>query len=361
MGLSYLPQFRVTANDKDITAALQARMEEMTITDETGFVSDTFEVRLADTDEANPIKMPPTGAELGVWIGYNGTLTYKGTFIADEIELNDAPARMTIRAHAAPYDQTPKGKLDFQTQKTRSWPPGTTIGAMVSQMAAEHGMTGATSPELTNVQLPHIDQMAESDINFLIRLAKRYDAIAKPVAGKLIFAKRGNAKAVSGADLPQITLARTDVVPGTLRMVQSTKESPGTVVAFYRDVWNATRHQVSVGNGLPVKRIRAAFKNAAMAQAAVEAELARRARGERRLSFSIVGRPDITAESNLTMDDTFRDGIAGDWIVTRVVSRMQTRSGYRCEVEAEKPNSDAAVAADEGEAVTDVAVPRRSQ
>lgn len=358
MGLKYLPVFRVTANDKDITAALQTRFTEMTITDETGFVSDTFEVVLTDTDDANPIKRPPTGAELGVWIGYNGTMTYKGTFIADEIELSDAPGRMIIRAHAAPYDQTPKGKLDFQTQKTRSWPTGTTIGAMVSKMAAEHGMTGATSPELANVQLPHIDQTAESDINFLIRLAKRYDAIAKPAGGKLIFAKRGNAKTVSGADLPQISITRKDVVPGSLKMIQSTKESPGTIVAFYRDVKGATRHQVSVGNGLPVKRIRAAFKNRAMAQAAVEAELARRARGEFRLSFTIEGRPDITAESSLTMDATFREGIAGDWVVTRVVSRLQTQAGYRCQIEAEKPNSDAYVEAAEDEAVTDVAVPK---
>lgn len=351
----FKPIFQVTANDKDITAMLKARFSEMTLTDETGFVSDVFEVVLADTDDANSIKMPPTGAELHVWLGYDGQQhVFKGTFIADEIELSDAPGRMIIRAHAAPYDQTPKGKLDFQTQKTRSWPSGTTIGAMVSKMAAEHGMTGATSPELANVQLPHIDQTAESDINFLIRLAKRYDAIAKPAGGKLIFAKRGNAKTVSGADLPQISITRTDVVPGSLKMIQSTKESPGTIVAFYRDVQGATRHQVSVGNGLPVKRIRAAFKNRAMAQAAVEAELARRARGEYRLSFTIVGRPDITAESSLTMDSTFREGIAGDWVVTRVLSRLQTQAGYRCQIEAEKPNSDPNVQSDEDESVSDV-------
>jgi phage protein D len=358
MGLTYNPIYKVTANDNDITAAIQQRFSEMTITDETGFISDTFEIVLTDTDPSNPIKIPPTGAQLQVWIGYGGdSLTYKGMFIADEIELSDSPDRMTIRSHAAPFDQTPKGMLDFQSQKTRSWPSGTTIGAMVTQMASEHGMTGATSPELQSVQLPHIDQTAESDINFLIRLAKKYDAIAKPAGGKLIFAKRGNAQTVSGANLPQITVTRPDTVPGTVKMTQSTKESPGTVVAFYRDVTNATRHQVSVGNGLPVKRIRAAFKNKAMAQAAIEAELARRARGQYKLSFTILGRADITAESNLTMDATFRDGIAGDWVVERVVSRFQTQAGWRCEVEAEKPNDDANVEDVEDESVTDTGLP----
>jgi uncharacterized protein len=351
---NWKPVFKVTANNNDITAMLQKRFSEMTITDETGFISDTFEVVLADTNASDPIKMPPTGAQLQVWIGYGDQQAiYKGMFIADEIELADSPDRMTIRAHAAPFDQTPQGMLDFQSQKTRSWPSGTTIGAMVSQMATEHGMTGKTSTELQNVQLPHIDQTAESDINFLIRLAKRYDAIAKPAGGYLIFAKRGNAQTVSGANLPQITVTRQNTVPGTVRMTQSTKESPGTIVAFYRDVTNATRHQVSVGNGLPVKRIRAAFKNEAMAQAAVEAELARRARGQYKLSFTILGRTDITAESNLTMDTTFRSGIAGDWIVTKVVSRLSAK-GYVNEVEAEKPNSDPSVTADEDESVSNV-------
>ncbi|MDR3445748.1 contractile injection system protein, VgrG/Pvc8 family [Dyella sp.] len=328
----------MTANDKDITAALAERFVRMSLTDETGFNSDTFEVTLSDTDESNPVKIPPTGAELQVWLGYNDVLTPKGLFVCDEIELTDAPSTMIIRAHAAPYEGTPKGKRDFQTQKTRSWPANTTIGAMVSKMAGEHGMTPATSPELANVQLPHIDQSAESDINLLVRLAKRYDAIAKPAGGKLIFAKRGNARTVSGADLPNITVTRKQVVPGTLRLTIARRDSAGTVVAFYRDNRAAARHQVSVGSGDPVKRLRTGFKNAAMATAAVEAELAKRARGELRLSFSMAGQPNMTAETNLTMDGTFRDGIEGDWLVTRV-RHSEGPDGFRTDVEAEKHQS----------------------
>lgn len=339
---AYKPIFKVTANDTNITAALAGRFVRMTLTDETGFNSDTFEVTVTDTDTKNPVQIPPTGAELQLWLGYNGQLTPKGLFICDEIELTDAPGTMCIRGRAAPYEGTPKGKRDFQTQKTRSWPVNTTIGAMVSKMAGEHGMTPATSPELANVKLPHIDQSAESDINLLVRLAKRYDAIAKPAGGKLVFAKRGNSKTVSGADLPNITVTRSDVKPGTLHMILARRDSPGTVVAFWRDNRTATRHQVSVGTGDPVKRFRAGFKNEAMATAAVEAELAKRARGEFKLSFSIKGRPDITAESNLTMDNTFRESIAGNWLVTRVTHEIGP-NGYVCHVEAEKPNSDPTV------------------
>lgn len=359
MGLSYRPSWRVTANDKDITAALAERFVGLSLSDETGFNSDTFEVTVSDGDPDNPVKIPPRGAELQVWMGFNDVLTPKGLFVCNEVELTDAPATMTIRAHAAPYEGTPKGKRDFQTQKTRSWPVNTTIGAMVSKMAGEHGMTPATSPELADVKLPHIDQSAESDINLLVRLAKRYDAIAKPAGGKLIFAKRGNSKTVSGADLPNVTITRANVKPNSLRLMISERESAGTVVAFYRDNRTAARHQVSVGSGDPVKRIRAGFKNAAMAAAAVEAELAKRARGEWKLSFAVKGRPDITAETNLTMDNTFRDGIAGDWLVTRVKHRIGP-DGFTSDVEAEKPNSDPDVEdATDGD-VTDVVAPTTS-
>jgi uncharacterized protein len=335
---TYAPTFEITANDKDITAALASRFSSLRLTDETGFNSDSLEVVLSDTDDMNPVKIPPTGAELRVQIGYGGKLIPKGMFVCNEIELSGWPATITLRANAAPYEGTPKGKLDFRTQKSRSWPADTTIGAMVSKMAAEHGMTGKTSPELADAKLPHIDQSDESDINLLIRLARRYDAIAKPAGGFLIFAKRGNAKKVSGADMHTVTLHRRDV--SNVRMTLARRDSAGTVVAFYRDIRAASRHQVSIGSGDPVKRLRMGFKNAAMATAAVKAEIARRARGESRLSFSMPGRPDMTAETSLTMGDDFREGIAGDWLVTRVEHSITKSGGYICIIEAEKPNSD---------------------
>ncbi|HZZ05379.1 contractile injection system protein, VgrG/Pvc8 family [Paraburkholderia sp.] len=352
---SYAPVFKITANDKDITDALASRFVSLRLTDETGFNSDSLEVVLSDTDDMNPVKIPPTGAELRVWIGYGGKLIPKGMFVCNEIELAGWPETITLIANAAPYDGTPKGKLDFQTQKSRSWPVDTTIGAMVSKMAAEHGMTGVTSPELAGVQLPHIDQSSESDINLLIRLAKRYDAIAKPAGGKLIFAKRGNAKTVSGTELPTITLASRDV--SNYRMRLARRDSAGTVVAFYRDNRAAARHEVSKGYGDPVKRFRMGFRNAAMATAAVEAEIAKRARGESRLIVSMPGRPDMTAETNLTMGDGFRERIAGGWLVTRVEHSITKSGGYTCSVDAEKPNSDPDVEDATSGSVTDIIRP----
>lgn len=357
MGLSYLPIYRVTANDKDITAIIAERFSSLSITDETGFNSDTLEIVLTDHIESNPVKVPPTGAELEVSLGYEGELVRKGLFVCDEVELAGWPGTMTLRGRAAPYEGTPKGKTDLQTQKSRSWPANTTIGAMVKRIAGEHGMADATSAELASIKLPHIDQSQESDMNLLVRLAKRYDAIAKPAGGKLIFAKRGDSKSVSGASLAKVTIRPPDV--GRFSVTTTRRDSPGTVVAYYRDNRAAKRHEVSAGKGDPVKRLRQGFKNADMAKAAVEAELNRRARGETRLTLDMVGDPNLTAEATLNLEG-FREGVAGEWLVTRVTHTL-SRRGYTCSVEAEKPNSDPDVQeATEGD-VSDIESPKAEE
>ncbi len=66
------------------------------------------------------------------------------------------------------------------------------------------------SPHLASIALPHTDQSHESDMNLLSRLAKRYDAVAKPAGGTLVFTRRGIAKSASGQDLARITLTPKD-------------------------------------------------------------------------------------------------------------------------------------------------------
>ncbi len=352
--MNYAPIYKITSNDQDITATIKQWFVSLSLTDETGIDSDTLEIVLSDTDASQPVKIPPTGAELRVWIGYGGSApTPKGLFICDEVELSGWPSTITLRARAAPYDGTPKGKIDFQTQKSRSWPAGTTLGAMVDKIANEHGMSGVTSPELAGVPLPHVDQSSESDINLLVRLARKYDAIAKPAGGKLIFAKRGNAKTVSGANLPQITVAPGDV--GRYSMTLARRDSAGTVVAFYRDNKAAARHQVTAGSGEPVRRLRHGFKDADEAIAAAKAELSRRARGEQRLTLEMPGRPDMTAEATITLP-AFRDGLSGVWLVTRAVHSLSP-GGYTTSIDAERPNDNADVVDATGGEVSDIVRP----
>jgi len=338
------PAFRVLANSADITATIASRLKSLRLTDEAGTTADTLEIDLADHVDGAPIAMPETGAELEVFIGYDDDVQPKGLFICDEVELTGPPAALVIRARAAPYEKSKGGKSDLQTQKSRSWKAGTKVGDLVRKIASEHGMEPVVSQALAGITLPHTDQSSESDINLLHRLAKRYDAIAKPAGGKLLFVKRGDAKSAGGEDMP--TVALTPDVCTSWRVLVARRDSAGTTVAYYRDTRAAKRKEVSVGSGDPVRRLRLQYKDQASAKAAAEAEQRKRARSERTLSVTMPGEPSLSAESLLTMEG-FRDGVAGEWLVNRVEHYIGP-DGYRCTVEAEKPNADGEVAGSTG-------------
>lgn len=87
-----------------------------------------------------------------------------------------------MRGRVAPCESSTSGRVDIQSQKSRSWKAGTTIGDMVRRIAGEHRLQQKVSASLAAIALPHIDQSAESDMNLLHRLAKRYDVVAKPAA-----------------------------------------------------------------------------------------------------------------------------------------------------------------------------------
>lgn len=340
MGLNIAPQFRVVANSQDITDKVRERLKHIRLVDETGATSDTLEIALADNVPTDPIKIPPRGAELEVFLGYDGDVRRMGLFVCGEIELSGFPREMVIRARAAPHEATPSGRVDLQSHKTRSWKAGTTLGDMVRRIAGEHRLKPAIAPQLAAIALPHTDQAHESDINLLQRLARRYDAIAKPAGGSLVFAPRGTATTASGAAMPRITLTPED--GSDYRVVFPSRESAGSCIAYYRDIAAAKRRFVTVGEGEPVHRLRHSFKDKDSAEAAARARLRARARGERTLSYTFPGRPDVVAESLAVMKG-FREGVDGEWLVTRAEHYMGP-NGYTCTIEGESPNSAQRVA-----------------
>lgn len=334
----YRPVFRIVANNEDITATILDRFIDLRLTDEAGMQSDMVEISLADHDPLVPIQMPDTGAELRVFIGYEGQVQDMGLYVVDEVELSGWPGRMTIRGKAAPYETSKGGKSDLQTQKSRSWKKGTKLGDMVAKIAKEHGMEPAVSESLRGIVMPHFDQTEESDISFLLRVGKRYDAIAKPAGGKIVLAKAGEMKSATGEDLPPIMVVSGET--SRFSMTMARRESPGTVVAYHHAKRTARRIPVTLGSGEPVRRLRHWYPDEQSARAAAQAELDKRARGEHKLSLTMPGNPLLAAESPLVAFG-FRDGVDGEWLVTRVTHTLSKGMGYQCDVEAEKPTGDA--------------------
>lgn len=236
MGLK--PCFKVIANGSDISNVIEELFEYISVTDQTGIESDTCEISLID-DPVTPISIPPRGAEMEILMGYDDALVPMGKYIVDEIELEGPPEKMVIRGRAAAQTASKSGQVSMQTQKSRTWAKDTTIEATVRKIAKEHNLDFMVSDSLKAVKLPQTSQSDESDLSFLFRLAKRYDAICKPAGAKLLFVKRGEIQ------LDVLSLTRYQLSKWS--MVRSSRDSTGTVIAYWHEKAKAKKHEVKLG------------------------------------------------------------------------------------------------------------------
>ena len=328
MGLK--PCFKVIANGSDISNVIEELFEYISVTDQTGIESDTCEISLID-DPVTPISIPPRGAEMEILMGYDDALVPMGKYIVDEIELEGPPEKMVIRGRAAAQTASKSGQVSMQTQKSRTWAKDTTIEATVRKIAKEHNLDFMVSDSLKAVKLPQTSQSDESDLSFLFRLAKRYDAICKPAGAKLLFVKRGEIQ------LDVLSLTRYKLSKWS--MVRSSRDSTGTVIAYWHEKAKAKKHEVKLGDGEPVRRLRHAYADAASAKAGAQAALDKSKRDEDKLSITLPGDPHVSAESPVTISE-IRDGINGDWIVDSVTHKIDKSVGFNTSFEAVKNLKD---------------------
>ncbi|WP_084417723.1 contractile injection system protein, VgrG/Pvc8 family [Chrysiogenes arsenatis] len=323
------PDFRIMADAADVTAQIRDRLLSLVVTDAAGMESDTVEIALDDRD--GMIELPRTGATLSVAMGYvdEGVMSM-GRFVVDEVALSSPPQTLTIRARAADLRQ------GLKRPRTRPW-EGKSIGDMVAQIAGEHGYTPKVADALASEVIPHIDQVDESDLNFLTRLARDRGAICKGAEGLLLFVPPGEAKSASGRDLPVVAATRQMVTSWEVTLAERGKYP--AVSARWFDVVSATEQVVHVGTGEPVHMIRRRYPDQGAAQSAASAQLSTFMRGLATLRLRMVGRPDLLAESRLMLSG-IRAGVDGAWSVSRVVHRLDS-GGYTCEVEAESPKEEA--------------------
>lgn len=194
------PIYRILVDDRDISPAIRSRLVDLTITDNRGFEADQFDLRLDDSD--GKLDMPPKGAEIRVWIGFESTgLVDKGTYTVDETEHSGTPDVLSIRARSADL------RGGMTQQRERSWHE-ITLGDLVRTIADENELQAVISPRLDAQWIDHLDQTNESAVNLLTRLAEQFDALATVKDGKLLFISTAAGSSVSGKPLPTVKIVR---------------------------------------------------------------------------------------------------------------------------------------------------------
>ncbi|MGE4339443.1 MAG: contractile injection system protein, VgrG/Pvc8 family [Pigmentiphaga sp.] len=318
------PTFRITHDSQDITSKIADRLLSLRVTDEAGITSDQFDLAVDNRDGA--IAIPETGAVLQVAMGYEGMPLYDmGRFTIDEVESSGMPRTLSLRGKAADM------KASLKSQKKRDWDK-TTLGKIVDTIAGEHGMEAKVAEKYRDIEITHLDQTYESDMNILTRLADQYGAVMKPAGGFLLFVERGVGVNADGQPLPTLPISIEDALYWRASIHE--RQFYARVGAHWRDKRKSAVAYVYAGSGDPVMYVRHPHKSESDALAAAESKLRQLSRGRTSLSITLRGQPVLCAEMPILV--SLADAIAdGEWIIVRAEHRFDG-AGLTSSIEAQR-------------------------
>ena len=310
-----------------ISGEVQARVLRAEIRDEAGDKADQLRVTLANPDAR--LAIPDKGAQLTARLGHVGHRELYGVYVVDSVRSRGGAGR-TLEIVAKAADMT----RGLKVLRTKAW-KNITLGEVVGEIAARHGLEARVSTELAGVPMSaspyaQFDQVDESDLHFLRRLADDHGAVTKPTNGRLIFVRNGEARPASGRTIAPVVVRESDV--SSWSATAPDRQQHRSVRAGYRS--DATQEQayVTEGEGEPVLELAQPYADEAAARAAAKSRLRRIGRSNATLGFECAGDVALRAEHPLTF--VGRDPLAsGDWVINSVTHTVD-EGGFRSRVEA---------------------------
>lgn len=298
--------FRVEADSKDITEIIKDRFLDLTITDAAGKDSDTFSLSLDNRDDK--LAFPATGFVVRVWLGLEGGLVDKGSYTVDEITEGLEGGILDISGKATAMT----GGL--KAQKTRTWEAPLLLGKFVQDIASEHGYSCAVHPDLSNVDVGHQNQKAESDMNLLTRICEAKGALMKAGGGHLLVVPRDASEAATGAPLPVIVI--DDPSESSGRVTLQERGTYAAVKASYFDAATQSLKWVTAkgdGSGETLE-LKGQFKDEEEALSKAKSKLADAKRGKATMSLIRPLTPEIVSPGHVRVVN-HRQSANGLWSV----------------------------------------------
>ena len=316
------PLYKIVADGMDITERINDRMLLIRTIDKPGASADDFELRIDDRDGA--VSLPSRGAKMAVYLGYEGQkLTLIGRYTVDEIEVSGPPDTIVLRSKSS---DTRGGA---KTTRSGSW-EGVSLAVIVAEVAARNGWIPVCTV-LTVVE--RADQLNESDLNFITRLAKQYDCTAKVGNGSLIVLPRQGGTSASGMLFPVLVIRRRDVSRWQFRLGDDSVKK--AVKAAYQNeqgkIVTLTLDNEATDGLPPIHTDRHIHPNKTAAEAAAKARMAGFNRSTAGVRLEMPGRTDLFAEREIDAHG-FKAGLDGKYLVDSVEQTF-TQSGWSTTVE----------------------------
>lgn len=323
--------WQVMLGSTDLTAKIKPRLISLSLDEDEGEKADKLELVIDDSDGA--FELPPEGAVITVLMGWKqGTgvpigLVNKGSFVVDEVSWGGPPDQATICAKSANL------RAQYRTRKNRSF-HGKTLGSIIATIAADHGLTAKCHPDLAETVVTSAEQANQSDMEFVRDLGRRYDAVASPKAGCLIFTPKDATTAPGGASLPTLALTRSNCSNPRYHRASRDNAQDGAEAQYY-DQGSGKRVTVARGgsNRRRMKRIYASEADAGAAAQSTTNRLRRAAGG-----FSVTltfGDARAAPGMRATASGFKPEIVAKKWRVIRTRHHMDKNGGFTTEVGTE--------------------------
>lgn len=297
--------FRIEADGADITALIMDRFLDLTVTDQAGKDSDTFALRLDNRDDK--LQFPATGYGLRIWMGIDGSLCDKGLYQVDEITEVFPSGVLEVSGKAADMN----GSL--KAQKTCTWEAPLKLGVLLSTIARDHGYQPQCHPSLADIELGHINQKAESDLNLLNRMCEQHGALMKAGGGYLMAAPREAGENAAGVSLGEVPIDNPSESSG--RVTIQERGACGSVEASYFDEKaQQTVNVVVKGGDGPKVTLKGKCKDRDEAEAKARAHLSNSARGRATANLETTLRPEIVSPGKVRITN-HRQSLNGSWFV----------------------------------------------
>ncbi|HFQ4959188.1 TPA: hypothetical protein ACGUPM_002641 [Vibrio vulnificus] len=285
---------------------MMERLKSWRLSDGNGVEGDSLTLHI-NSDDIDGI--PPKGEIYTVYLGD----VLRDEFQISKRTVNLHPREVVLVLSVAPFSI--KDESGYRERRSASW-DDTTLGQIVADSVTPHGFEVFVHPRLQKIQIAHIDRTDESTPSFLHRLAKLFDAVAKPVDGRFIFAPKGEARSASGKAIESVTLSQpggnNPQLPNFINVtidLDGRSEHNG-VRAFYLSTGDGSRQEIKLGSP-PFKTIGKDRNSRQEAEQACAAEQRKMQREGRALTIEGPPDPRVFAEGLIILDQTFPTAFQG--------------------------------------------------
>ena len=257
-----------------------------------------------------------------------------GNFKLTRISETLYPNTMTITGTAAPFQKD--DKTEFKKRRDYTW-YDLSLGEVVKTIAKRHGFSPRISADLAKLPILHQDQANETDLTFLNRVASYHDAVCKLVDNKLVFAKRGEVKSISGKTIKPVTILHPkDNNPSNPAYVTATVsgsdkgQHKGVQAKWYDEKTSQARTEQK--GSAPYQILDKTYESKESAKNAINTKQRKTIRQGEKLSMTCPGNTGLLAEGLLNLEGFPIWKIVGQWSMDKV--SHQYNGSYRCMINA---------------------------